>query len=332
MAIGWAVLGTGRVNKQMAPAMKAAKGSRLVAVLSRDKSRADAFAAEYGFERAYDSLDDLLGDPQVDAVYVASPNAVHAWQTNKAAEAGKHVLCEKPMAPTAAECRSMIDACRRHGVKLGVGFQYRQYPALQKAREIAVSGGLGRLIFADVEAELPLASFPNWYLEMGMAEAAILYLAGVHRIDLLRFVLGTEIEEVSAFIGGQTPERSVGEMLAVMMRFSNGALGMLHVGVNIPHGESRVRVNGSSGSLYGDNTSPWWGEYSPELLVKTDEVATKHQFPMTDAYKDEIEDFNLSITEGRAPRAAGVDGLRAADVSSAIVESVRQKKAMQIIS
>lgn len=129
MNIRWAVVGTGRVNRLMLPAMKRVKDCQVVAVFSRDKSRAAAFAARHDIERAYHSLDDLIRDPKIDALYIASPNALHAPHTIKAAEAGQHVLCEKPMAPTLAECQRMIEACEWYGVKLGIGFQHRQYPA-----------------------------------------------------------------------------------------------------------------------------------------------------------------------------------------------------------
>ena len=169
MTIGWAMIGTGRVHRWMAPAIKEAKDTQLVAVLSRDRARATAFAEDHGIERSYDSLDELLRDPEVDVVYVASPNAHHALQTIKAAEAGKHVFCEKPMASTLGECRSMVEACEKHGVKLGLGLQFRQHPAHRKAREIVASGELGQLVFANAQVELPPQEVPEWCYERAMA-------------------------------------------------------------------------------------------------------------------------------------------------------------------
>ncbi len=330
MGIGWAVIGTGRVSKMMIPAMKAAKDCQVVAVLSRDKSRAAAFAAEYGLERAYDSLDGLLRDPDIHAIYVASPNGLHAPHTIKAAEAGKHILCEKPMAPTLAECHKMIDACQRCEVKLGIGFHYRQYPAKQKAREIVAAGCLGRVLFADIKLEIPAHRIPGWYSEPEMAGGGITYLAGVHRIDLLRFILASEVEEVSAFVGARTPGCPYEEAVVGILRFANGAHGTLQFGLNIPHGTNRVEVHGSSRSLFGDTNSPWWAEYNPELLVKSDRVTTRYQFPKTDAYQCEIQDFNHCLTEGGQPLATRMDGLRATEISLALFESNRQGKAVTI--
>ncbi len=330
MATGWAVIGTGRILKWMVPAIKAAKDTRLVAVLSRDKKRAIAFAAEYGIERAYESLDELLADPDVDVVYVASPNGLHARHTISAAAAGKSVLCEKPMAPTLEECRSMIDACQKHGVKLGIGFMYRHYPAHQKARELVASGELGDLVFANAQVEIPPRWVPGWYYEPGMAGGGIIYLAGVHRIDLLRFILGHEVVEVSAFIGEQTPARPFEEIAVAMFRFDNGAYGTVHFSMNIPHGTNHLEVHGSRASLFGDTTSTWWGETNPELLLKSDLVTTTYSFQKTDAYKDQVEDFNRCLKDNRESLATGLDGLRAVEVSLAMFESGRQGRPVRI--
>lgn len=331
MAIGWAMVGTGRVHRWMAPAIKAAEDTRLVAVLSRDRARAAAFAEKQGIPGAYDSLDDLLGNPDVDVVYIASPNGLHAGQTIMAAEAGKHVLCEKPMAPTTNECRSMIDACKKHGVKLGIALQYRQHPAHLKMREIVASGELGRMVFANAQVEISPIPTPGWYYDPEMAGGGVMYMVGVHRLDLLRFILGCEVEEVGAFIGELTPERPFEDMVAAILKFGNGAFGTIHFSLNIPHGTSNLEVHGSRASLFAfETTSQWWGEGGGELLLKKETGSVKYQFKKTDLYKDEVEDFNRCIREDRDPLATGIDGLRAAEISIAMFESGRQGKNIRI--
>jgi len=331
MTIGWAMVGTGRVHRRMAPAIKEAKDTKLVAVLSRDRARAAAFAEEHGIAKAYDSLDALLRSPEVDVVYIASPNGLHAQQTIRVAEAGKHVLCEKPMAPTPDACRSMIEACMTYGVKLGLALQYRQHPAHLKMREVVASGELGRLVFANAQVEIPPKLMPDWYYEPGMAGGGAMYLVGVHRLDLLRFILGCEVEEVSAFIGEQPPERPFEDMVAAILRFANGAYGTLHFSLNIPHGTNNLEVHGSRASLFGiDTTSLWWGGDGGEVLLKSEAATTRHQFQKTNVYRDEVEDFNRCIRENGEPLATGIDGLRAAEVSVAMFESGRQGKRIRI--
>jgi 1,5-anhydro-D-fructose reductase (1,5-anhydro-D-mannitol-forming) len=332
MTIGWAMIGTGRIHKWMVPAIKEAEDTELVAVLSRDKARAAAFAKEHGIERSYDSLDELLRDPEIDVVYVASPNGLHALQTIKAAEAGKHVLCEKPMALTLEDCSSMIEACEKQGVKLGLSLQFRQHPAHFKAREIVASGELGQLVFANAQVEVPPEVIPGWYCEPEVAGGGAMHMVGGHRIDLLRLILECEVEEVSAFIGEQPAGRPYEDMVVGMLRFENGAYGTLHFSLNIAHGTNSLEVHGSRASLFCINTtSQWWGGGGDdELLLKGDVATARYQFPKPNLYRDEVEDFNRCIREGGEPLATGADGLRLAEISIALFESGHQGKTIRI--
>ena len=134
MSFGWGIVSTGKhPDIKIGPAIAAATGGELVGVYSRDQQRADAFAQKHGARAAYCQLADLLKDSRVDGVFVSSPNALHAEHVVQAAEAGKHVLCEKPMATTIADAVRMLQACRRAGVTLGVAFNLRQHPAYIRA-------------------------------------------------------------------------------------------------------------------------------------------------------------------------------------------------------
>src|SRR5262249_44788382 len=140
MAFGWGIVSTGKhPDIKIAPAMAEAGGGELVGVYSRDQQRAEAFAQKHGARAAYSQLGDLLKDSRVDAAFVASPNAWHAEHVVHAAEAGKHVLCEKPMATTIADAERMVTACRRAGVTLGVAFNLRQHPAYTRARQLVAA-------------------------------------------------------------------------------------------------------------------------------------------------------------------------------------------------
>ncbi len=331
MSIGWAMIGTGRVSRYIAKAIKEAENTELKAVLSRDRVKGDAFAEKYGVEKAYVSLDAMLSDPGVEVVYIASPNGLHADQTIRAAAAKKHVFCEKPMAPTLEECRSMIEACKTHGVKLGLSFQYRQHPAHRKMREIVASGELGQLVFANAQVEIQPAGMPKWYYEPKLSGGGVMYMVGVHRLDLFRFILGCEVEEVSSFIGKKTPEQPFEDLVAAVIKFTNGAHGTLHFSLNIPHGASNLEIHGSRASLYGlDTTSQWWGGGGGEVLMKSAEGTVRFQYNNPDLYKDEIEDFNRSVTENRHPAATGADGLLNAEISIALFESARMGKRIRI--
>ncbi len=144
MTLGWAIISTGRhADNKIAPAINAAPHAHLAAVYSRDQGRAEAFAERHGAAAAYDSIEATLQDARVDAVFITSPNALHATHTLQAAQAGKHVLTEKPMATTRGDTIAMIDACQRHGVTLGVGFHLRYHPAHLEAHRALREGALG---------------------------------------------------------------------------------------------------------------------------------------------------------------------------------------------
>ncbi|MCX5823767.1 MAG: Gfo/Idh/MocA family oxidoreductase [Deltaproteobacteria bacterium] len=331
MTVGWGIIGTGRVHKLMAAALKESEDTGLLAVMGRTQAAADDFAKVHGIERAYGSLDDLLHNPEVDVVYVGSPNNLHCMHAVKAAEAGKHVLCEKPMSLSLKECRSIIETCGKHGVKLGMGLQYRHHPAHLKAREIVASGELGQLNFVKIQTESPPEVLPKWYYEAGVAGGGVLYMYGTHRLDLLRFVLGREVEEVSAFIGEHTEKRPFEEIAVGMLRFGDDLYGTAHFCLNIPHGTNGLEVHGSKGSLFCINTTgQWWGGGGGELIVKNEKGDHQQQFPRPNLYRKEIEDFNRCIKPGGAPAATGMDGLRTAAICIGMFESGRQEKTIKI--
>jgi predicted dehydrogenase len=225
----------------------------------------------------------------------------------------------------------MIEACQDHGVKLGIGLQSRHHPAHLKMRQIVANGELGRLVFANAQAEILPLWAPDWYYDPALAGGGVLYMLGVHRIDLLRFVLGCEVEEVSAYVGDQPPERPFEDIVTVMLKFDNGAYGTMHFSLNIPYGTNTFDVHGAEASMFGINTtSLWWGGKGGELLLNSDAATTRHQFKQIDLYRTEIEDFNRGITEDGCPMATGDDGLRAAEISVAIYESGRQGKPVRI--
>jgi len=205
MAIGWGIVGIGRhPDARMAPAIRVAQDSKLVAVCSRDQARAEAFAQKHGSLFAYSDYEAMLQNPQVDAVYIASPNALHKEHTVKAAQAGKHVLCEKPMALSLADCQTMIRACRDAAVLLGVGFHLRHHQAHIEARRCIQRGEVGELVMGHaqwaggVRGQLhpaPRGGLLAWWDDPQMSGGGSMMATGVHAVDLLRFVTGREVVE-----------------------------------------------------------------------------------------------------------------------------------------
>ena len=149
MALGWAVISTGlHVDPKIAPAINATPDAELMAIYSRDQTRVDACAAKHGAKAAYSDLGAMLRDSRVDALFIASPNALHAQHALQAAQAGKHVFSEKPMTTTLADAVAMVHSCRARGVKLGVGYHLRQHHGVREARRLVAEGALGTVALA----------------------------------------------------------------------------------------------------------------------------------------------------------------------------------------
>src|SRR5258707_12439060 len=170
----WGLIGAGDiVRKRVAPALIDSPSCDIIAVSRARADLAARFAAEVGARRSYPRWEELVVDPEVESVYIATPVSVHAAQTIAAAEAGKHVLCEKPMAMTAGECDRMIAACRAHGVRLGIAYYRRLYPVIVRVKEIIASGEIGQPVFAQMNAFErfdPAPDYPrSWLLDPVMA-------------------------------------------------------------------------------------------------------------------------------------------------------------------
>ena len=257
MTIGWGIVSTGRhPDTKMAPAITAADGASLAAVVSRDIGRAEAFAQKHGSASAYDDLDAMLRDPAVDVAYIASPNALHAEQTIRAAQAGKHVLVEKPMALSVDDAQRMIDACDAAGVRLGIGFHLRAHEGHQRLRTLVADGALGRVAFAHAdwcrgvrgqEAPPPREGLQAWWDDPSLIGAGAFMATGVHCADLLRYVLDDDVAEVSA-VSDATPDKPLEELLALTLRFKSGAIATVLTGRRTPDYERNdVIVYGTLG-------------------------------------------------------------------------------------
>src|SRR6266700_2981161 len=231
MTLGWGIITTGmHADLKVAPALNAAPEAELVAVYSRDQSRAEAFAQKHGATAAYSDLQALLYDTRVEAVFSASPNALHATQTLAAARAGKHVLVEKPMATTLDDAVTMVRACRDAGVKLGVGYHLRQHPGQRAVQRLIAQGEWGFGVRGQEGPPLRTGLRQWWDDPELIGGASTMMGTGVHVIDLLRFVLGQEVTEVAALTNGQTAQRPLEQLVTMLLRFDCGTLATMCCG------------------------------------------------------------------------------------------------------
>ena len=229
--IRWGVLGVGDVCEvKSAPAMNIVANSRLVAVMRRNEALAKDYAERHGVPKWYGDADALINDPEVDAVYIATPPNAHRDLTLRAAAAGKPVYVEKPMARTWAECREMIAACKAANVPLFVAYYRRTLPHFLKIKELLDSGAIGNVRHVRIELNQTLVPEVvrnldnNWRVDPGIAGGGYFYDLASHQLDLLDFLLGP-IAEARGFAANQAGRYAAEDIVAAAFRFENGVLG-----------------------------------------------------------------------------------------------------------
>ncbi len=348
MTIGWALVSPGaHAETLLAPAIGAAEGARLVAACSRDQERAEAFANRHGAQAAYASVEALVADARVDAVFIASPNFLHAPYTMIAARAGKHVLVEKPMAVTVEEAVEMVQACQADGVKLGVGFHLRHHPGLQEARRLLGEGVLGTITLAQAQwgiglrgvadlsveriMELRSGQRSAWWGEPDRIGSALAMMGqGAHCTDALHFLLDQRVVEVAALTDGQSQANPLERLATMCLRFDGGALATICCGFKIPDSKNDAAVYGSHGRIVlGDCLRT---TFQGSLEVVSDTVNTVASYPSDPLalYKRQVESFNQAIEHDGQPLASGLDGLRVTQVTEAVIEAASTGRTVKI--
>ncbi|MBI2867711.1 MAG: Gfo/Idh/MocA family oxidoreductase [Chloroflexi bacterium] len=343
MAIGFGLVGLGRhADLRLVPAIRGSRGARLTAVCSREMERAREFARRHDVPFVYDSLEEMLNNPNVQALCVASPNSLHAEHAIAAARRGKHVLCEKPMALHVEDCRAMLDQCHASKVKLGIGFHLRHHPVHGEARRLVLSGAAGPVPYAQGQWAVgtpgqmglpPRTGLMAWWSDPNMAGGAAMVSAGVHVIDLLCYMLNDRVAKVAAFTNGQTKKQPLESMAALLLQFRSGAMASVSASRIIPFPENSVVLYGNKLSLAARETLSM--DFKGELEVVGPEGrrvigAGAQQQPPDQCYRWMVEDFVQSVKEGREPLASGADGLHNTEVMLAAFKSARTGRAVTI--
>lgn len=327
----WALIGTGRVSEQMAAAINKTANAALTAVYSPTKANRDKFAAKFQVAQTYESIEELLTDPTIEIVYIASPNNMHEEHVRLAAAAGKQVLCEKPLANELAAAKRMIVHAERAGIKFGVGFQYRQHPAHQKIKSLVNDGELGEIVFADSAVHLPPMPYPAWYSDQDIAGGGVLPMTGVHRLDLLRYVLSAEVIEVSAFVEKRDQSFPFEDTVTAMLKFDSGASATVRFSMNASSSGEGISVNGRGGwAVAKDTTSQWWSKKPSSIEYQSATETLSHTYSEPDLYQLQVEDFNDWVAGESEFACLAIDGLKAIEVTLAIRESSLKNQPVKI--
>lgn len=320
--IGWALVGASTVaDEWMVDAIRAQPEGRVEAVVGSGAERLREFASKHGIARSTTSLCEILADSNIHAVYVSSTNEKHAAQVFAAAAAGKHVLCEKPLALSEADAGQMIEACAARNVVLGTNHHLRCAATHRKLRELVRSGAIGLPISARVNHAVRLPDhLRGWRTERADAGGGVVLDISVHDIDTLRFILDAEPVKVSAMTwseGASAPQLATGVMGIV--RFSNGVLAQIHDAFNVPFAPTGLEIHGTEGSLIATDVMTqrpigqieWRSERGVEIV----------EVPHRNLYVAAVAQFHRAIRFGENPAATGRDGFRSLVTALALQES-----------
>jgi predicted dehydrogenase len=313
----WGLIGAGDiVRRRVADALKSARGCELVAVARNRANEVDAFAREIGARRGHASWRDLVTDRDVDAVYVATPVALHAAQTIAAAEAGRHVLCEKPMAMDVGECDRMIAACRANGVRLGVAYYRRFYPVVARIRDILAAGEVGTPVFAEMQAFEPFDPAPDaprsWLIERAQSGGGPMADFGCHRIEVLLHLFGP-VRRVTSLVATVALHRDVEDTAAALLQFARGTCAALTVTHAAAERRDTFELFGTRGSIRAASLN------AGEIVVSAGS-ASRHEThpPPPNVHLPLIDDFAAAIRGGRDPAVDGTMGRAVAIVQGEI--------------
>ncbi len=313
----WGLIGCGDIStKRVAPALRDLLNCELLAV-ARDRSDlAQSFAKQFGARKWFADWQELLRDKEIDAVYIATPVHVHAAQTVAAAEAGKHVLCEKPMALNVEDCERMITACRRHHVRLGIAYYRHFYPAIGRAKEIIRSGEIGRPVITQINAFERFNPEPghprHWLIEKAKAGGGPMFDFGCHRIEVLLNVFG----RITRTIGSTASvlfDREVEDTAVALFEFERGMRGVLTVTHASSEPQDTMNIIGSDGSIH----IPVLNQGS--MLIKTaGGERTETHPPHSNLHQPLIDDFTQAVLAGREPEVGGAIGRDVARIEAEI--------------
>jgi len=313
--VRYGIIGFGHfAERTIAPAIQASNNSELVAIQKRSLHTAREKAGVLSIPHAFSSVDELVTHPDVDAVFIVSANAMHCAETFSAANAGKHVLVEKPMAMHVTEAEQMIEACSRANVKLMVGHVIRFSPLVRRIREIMRSGRIGRVTFAKSEYYYDgRLTRRSWLTDRTIAGGGPIFDVGVHCLDTLRYVLDDEVVSVKSHLHPEPTDRRTEQTANLSLEFARGTVASILCSYEAPTRRSLIEIVGTEGILFAHDFALSDRTIQLQVSLRVDGTSVDVQREAIDVpnlYIEEITSFSSSILNDTEVAIPGVVGLR----------------------
>ena len=322
VAVKWGFLSTADINDKLLPGAKASADVDVIAVASRDTERARAYADERGIERAYGSYDELLADPDIEAIYISLPNSMHVEWSIRALEAGKHVLCEKPLSRHPADVERAFNAAEQAGRILMEAFMYRHNPQTKRLVELVAGGAIGRLRLIRAAFSFPLGDTTNVRLNAEL-EGGGLMDVGCYCVSGSRLLAG---EPESAYGDQVAAASGVDELFIGTLRFPDGVLAEIDCGLVMPV-RDELEAIGEEGSLFLDD--PWHCR-KPIIEVRKEDGTERIELEPKDSYRLQLENMSAAIRGQAEPLLGRDDALGQARAIEALYRSAAEGRSVSL--
>ncbi len=337
MKIKWAIIGAGDIaGDRFAPALKKSKNSELVAVIDKNIEVAKVLAKKFGAQHFLSNVNDLLWMEDVEATYVATWPSAHCENVITAARAGKHILCEKPLATTIDECDEIIAACKRNHVRLMVGHVMRFKNAHVMIRKMIQDGYISNVLltkadfFTSLQQRWGFGFDKTFKFDKLKSGGGVLMDIGIHLVDLIRYLTQQDITTVNSYHTNLAYRTQVEDTATIAFQFKNGSLGSINVSWGIPYGRNGIELYSEKGAIISEGSV---GRVSERQVVRILRDGTWEKFDLegNDAHFDELQYFEKCLHEGRYPESDGYEGKKGLEIILAAYESMREGRSVAVI-
>lgn len=330
MTVRWGLIGASTIAREWVIGAIRATGGEIVSVMSSNPERGRAYADENGIAKAVSSVEALVSDPGIDAVYISTTNELHRDQAIAAARASKHVLCEKPLAMSVADAQAMVKAARDAGVVLATNHHLRNAASHRAMRDAIAAGRIGKPLSARVFHAVYLPPhLQGWRLDNPAAGGGVILDITVHDTDTLRFVLGQNpVKVVAMSQSGGMGKAGLEDAVMGVMTFEDGLIAQFHDGFTTRFAETGFEVHGTEGSLIGRNVMT----QRPDGSVTLRTASGEEQLPLEDRnlYETALEAFHNAVAGKGWPSATGEDGIWSLATGLAVVEAAKSGVAVSV--
>ncbi|MBZ9657369.1 Gfo/Idh/MocA family protein [Phyllobacterium lublinensis] len=328
--IRWGLIGASTIAHEWVIDAIRASGGEIVSVMSTNAERGAKYASDHAIAHSMTSIDALLNDQPIDAVYVSTTNELHRDQVLASAKAGKHVLCEKPLATSLADARAMVAACRAANVVFATNHHLRNAASHTAMRDAIAAGKIGRPLAAKVFHAVYLPPhLQGWRLDRPEAGGGVILDITVHDTDTLRYVLGDDpVEAIASAQKSGLAKAGLEDAVMGVMRFKSGLIAMFHDGFTTKYSETGFEVHGTEGSLVGRNVMTQ--RPAGTVVLRNADGETELKLDHKNLYETGIATFHAAIAGNGKPAASGEDGVWSLAAGLAVAEAAKTGTVQQI--